>query len=142
MEGGGQEEIPVHGRAARLRPGRREDHRYQPAHREFPRQSRRPSIRLRARPQQDRVAGDSPISDDLALKGRRALVTGGTQGIGAAVGARLREFGAKVLTTARATPAKLADANLFVAAGIATAEGCATLADAVRHRLDGADIIL
>src|SRR5260221_627424 len=84
MEGGGQEEIPVHGRAARLRPGRRQDHRDQPAHREFPRQSRRPSIRLRARRQQDRVAGDSPISDDLALKGRRALVTGGTQGIGAA----------------------------------------------------------
>ena len=82
------------------------------------------------------------MSDDLALKGRRALVTGGTQGIGAAVVARLREFGAKVLTTARATPAKLADANLFVAADIATAEGCATVVDAVRDRLDGVDIIV
>src|SRR6266487_5538619 len=115
MEGGGQEEIPVHDRAARVHPERRQDHRYQPAHREFPGQSRRPSVRLRARRQQDRVAGDSSMSDDLALKGRRALVTGGTQGIGAAVVARLREFGARVLTTARATPAKLADANLFVA---------------------------
>jgi len=82
------------------------------------------------------------VSNDLALKGRRALVTGGTQGIGAAVVARLREFGAKVLTTARATPAKLADANLFVAADIATAEGCATVADAVRDRLDGVDIVV
>src|SRR5437867_32538 len=142
MEGGGQEEIPVHDRAARVRPERRQDHRHQSAHREFPRQSRRPSIRLRARRQQDRVAGDSSMSDDLAVKGRRALVTGGTQGIGAAVVARLREFGAKVLTTARATPAKLADAKLFVAADIATAEGCATVVDAVRDRLDGVDIIV
>src|SRR5258708_32517037 len=82
------------------------------------------------------------LSDDLELKGRRALVTGGTQGIGAAVVARLREFGAKVLTTARATPPKLADATLFVAADIATAEACATVADAVRDRLDGVDIIV
>jgi NAD(P)-dependent dehydrogenase (short-subunit alcohol dehydrogenase family) len=82
------------------------------------------------------------MSDDLELRGRRALVTGGTQGIGAAVVARLREFGARVLTTARATPAKLADANLFVAADIASAEGCATVVEAVRDRLDGVDIIV
>ena len=44
------------------------------------------------------------MSDNLELEGRRALVTGGTKGIGAAVAARLREAGATVLTTARARP--------------------------------------
>jgi len=55
------------------------------------------------------------MSDSLELNGRRALVTGGTRGIGQAVDAQLREAGVRVLTTARATPAKLPDADLFVA---------------------------
>jgi NAD(P)-dependent dehydrogenase (short-subunit alcohol dehydrogenase family) len=38
------------------------------------------------------------MSLDLELKGRRALVTGGTKGVGGAVAARLRELGVKVLT--------------------------------------------
>jgi NAD(P)-dependent dehydrogenase (short-subunit alcohol dehydrogenase family) len=82
------------------------------------------------------------MSDDLGLNGRRALVTGGTEGIGEAVVGRLREAGAKVITTARKTPAKLADANLFVAADVATAEGCAVVAGAVRDRLGGLDILV
>src|SRR5437867_8574936 len=82
------------------------------------------------------------MSDDLELTGRRALVTGGAQGIGQAVVAQLREAGVRVLTTPRATPAKLADADLFVAADVATAEGCAIVAQAVRDRLGGVDIIV
>ncbi len=82
------------------------------------------------------------MSNGLELNGRRALVTGGTQGIGAAVVARLREAGAKVLTTARTTPAELPDADLFVAADVATAAGCAVVVDAVRDRLGGVDIIV
>jgi NAD(P)-dependent dehydrogenase (short-subunit alcohol dehydrogenase family) len=78
----------------------------------------------------------------LELKGRRALVTGGTQGIGLAVVTRLREEGVKVLTTARTTPAERADPDLFVAADVATAEGCAIVADAVHERLGGVDIIV
>ncbi len=82
------------------------------------------------------------MSDGLELNGHRALVTGGTQGIGEAVVARLREAGAKVLTTARTIPAELPDPDLFVAADVATAEGCAIVADAVRDRLGGVDIIV
>src|SRR3979411_3309678 len=82
------------------------------------------------------------MGGDLELNGRRALVTGGTQGIGEAVVARLRVAGAKVLTTARKAPAELADANSFVAADVSTAEGCAIVADAVRDRLGGVDIIV
>ena len=74
--------------------------------------------------------------------GKHVLVTGGTKGIGAAVATRLREGGATVLTTARTKPSDLADANLFVASDITTAEGCATVADAVRDRLGGIDIIV
>jgi hypothetical protein len=79
---------------------------------------------------------------DLELNDRRALVTGGTQGIGLAVVTRLREEGVRVLTTARTTPAERPDPDLFVAADVATAEGCAIVADAVRERLGGVDIIV
>jgi len=82
------------------------------------------------------------MSDDLGLNGRRALVTGGTEGIGEAVVARLQEAGVKVLTTARKKPAELADSNVFVAADVATAEGCAIVADAVRNHVGGLDILV
>jgi NAD(P)-dependent dehydrogenase (short-subunit alcohol dehydrogenase family) len=57
--------------------------------------------------------------------GLRALVTGGTKGIGQAVATRLRENGATVLTTARTSPVDLAEADHFIAADVTTAEGCA-----------------
>lgn len=82
------------------------------------------------------------MSDNLELSGRRALVTGGTKGIGKAVVARLRAMDATVLTTARARPAADTGAGLFVAADITTAEGCAAIADAVRAQLGGIDIIV
>lgn len=74
--------------------------------------------------------------------GKRALVTGGTKGIGQAVVARLREGGATVFTTARECPDDLPDASLFMATDITTAEGCAAVADAVLKRLNGIDIIV
>lgn len=80
------------------------------------------------------------MSEGRELDGRRALVTGGTKGIGEAVVARLREAGAKVLTTARAQPDH--PDELFVAADITTSEGCAFVADAVRDRLGDVDIIV
>jgi NAD(P)-dependent dehydrogenase (short-subunit alcohol dehydrogenase family) len=82
------------------------------------------------------------MGDNLELDGRRALVTGGTKGIGAAVAARLHEAGASVLITARTRPGDLADAGLFVAADITTADGCAAVAEAVRGRLGGVDIVV
>ena len=81
----------------------------------------------------------SPMNDNLELNGRRALVTGASKGIGEAVAARLREAGATILTTARTRSDSAED--LFVASDITTAEGCAAVADAVRDRLGGVDII-
>ncbi|MEL7895421.1 SDR family oxidoreductase [Vreelandella neptunia] len=77
----------------------------------------------------------------LNLNGRRVLVTGGSKGVGAAAVALFREEGAQVLTTARTRPADLPD-ELFVVADLTTAEGCATVADAVNERLGGVDIIV
>ena len=82
------------------------------------------------------------MSDDPELAGQRALVTGGTTGIGEAVAARLREAGARVLITARTPPERPAPCVQFVAADVATAEGGATVADAVLKHLGGIDIIV
>jgi NAD(P)-dependent dehydrogenase (short-subunit alcohol dehydrogenase family) len=74
--------------------------------------------------------------------GKRALVTGGTKGIGQAVVTRLRDGGARVLATARRRPSDLADTDSFVETDITTAEGCAAVADAVLKRFGGIDIIV
>jgi len=81
------------------------------------------------------------MSGDLRLSGLRALVSGGTKGVGEAVVARLREAGVKVLTTARSR-GELSVDEMFVAADVTSAEGCKTIADAVRRRLGGVDIIV
>ncbi|EHA14855.1 SDR family oxidoreductase [Halomonas sp. HAL1] len=78
---------------------------------------------------------------NLNLNGRRVLITGGSKGVGAAAVALFREEGAQVLTTARTRPGDLPD-ELFVTADLTTAEGCATVADAVNDRLGGVDIIV
>lgn len=77
----------------------------------------------------------------LTLEGKRALITSGTRGAGAATVALFRELGVKVLTTARAKPGSLPD-DLFFPADLMTAEGCSALASAVRERLGGVDIIV
>ncbi len=77
----------------------------------------------------------------LTLEGRRALITSGTRGAGAATVALFRELGATVLTAARSRPPELPE-EMFVAADLTTAEGCAALAEAARERLGGVDIVV
>lgn len=48
----------------------------------------------------------------LTLQGRRALITGGTSGAGAATVALFKELGASILTTARKKPADFSGAAL------------------------------
>src|SRR5258708_32333872 len=62
-----------------------------------------------------------PISDSLA--GRRALVTGGSKGAGAAIAGRLTEAGGTLMTTARTMPGGYPDPGLFAAAHITTPGG-------------------
>jgi NAD(P)-dependent dehydrogenase (short-subunit alcohol dehydrogenase family) len=77
----------------------------------------------------------------LTLEGKRALITSGTRGAGAATVALFRELGAHVLTAARSRPDTLSEA-MFVAADLTTPEGCAALAAAVHERLGGVDIVV
>ncbi|WP_322515145.1 SDR family oxidoreductase [Rhodopseudomonas palustris] len=82
------------------------------------------------------------MSFDLELKGRRALVTGGTKGIGAAVVHSLVGAGVEVVTTARSAPVTAVDHVHYAPADLTTADGCARVAEAVRQRLGGVDIIV
>ena len=77
----------------------------------------------------------------LDLSGKRALITSGTRGAGAATMRMFRELGAQVLTTARSRPDDLPE-ELFVASDLTTAEGCSALAQAATQRLGEIDIVV
>src|SRR5713101_9538244 len=142
MEGGDKAEIPPYRHAAGSRPAAWQDRPDGHTHRRLSRQPPDPQLRFCTEGRENPLSGDSRMSDYLELQGKRALVTGGTKGIGEAVVAALREAGATVLTTARSRPGNLAHADQFITADVSTAEGCAAVADAVRDRLGGLDIIV
>lgn len=81
------------------------------------------------------------MSFDLELEGRRALVTGGTKGVGAAVVRALREARVDVVATARSVPSDQ-DGVHYVAADVTTAEGCARVAHETLAHLGGIDILV
>ncbi|WP_037860350.1 SDR family oxidoreductase [Streptomyces sp. NRRL S-340] len=77
------------------------------------------------------------------LAGRRALVTGGTRGIGAAVVRRLLDAGAQVLTTARSATGTAPQGAAFVQADVSTRAGAEALASAAGEVLGGVvDIVV
>jgi NAD(P)-dependent dehydrogenase (short-subunit alcohol dehydrogenase family) len=82
------------------------------------------------------------MSFDLELAHRRALVTGGTKGVGAAVVEVLRGAGAQVIATARSAPSRPIEGVRFLAADLSTAEGASTVAKSVLEQLGGIDILV
>lgn len=80
--------------------------------------------------------------DTDELTGKRALVTGGTGGIGAAIAARLTHAGATVFTTARSVSTTAQTNDLFIAADVSTPEGATQIASAALRRLGGVDILV
>ena len=82
------------------------------------------------------------MSFDLQLAHRRALVTGGTKGVGAAVLEVLRGAGAQVIATARSAPSRPIEGVRFLAADLSTAEGASTVAKSVLEQLGGIDILV
>jgi NAD(P)-dependent dehydrogenase (short-subunit alcohol dehydrogenase family) len=82
------------------------------------------------------------MSFDLGLEGWRALVTGGTKGVGAAVVQALVTAGVRVATTARTVPENGSEQIHHIAADLMTAQGCAQVAEEVLRKFGGIDIIV
>jgi NAD(P)-dependent dehydrogenase (short-subunit alcohol dehydrogenase family) len=76
------------------------------------------------------------------LAGKRALVTGGSRGIGAAVVRQLLDAGAEVLTTARSATSTVPEGAAFVEADVRTRAGAEALATAAQEMLGGVDILV
>ncbi len=76
------------------------------------------------------------------LAGKRALVTGGTRGIGAAIVRQFHDGSAKVLTTARSERSDTASGANFVKADVRTRAGVDALARAALAELGGVDILV
>jgi len=75
------------------------------------------------------------------LNGRRALVTGGTRGIGAAVARKLGEAGARVVVSARSR-GDYDGAAHFIQADLSTPDGPLVLATQALEYLGGIDILV
>jgi NAD(P)-dependent dehydrogenase (short-subunit alcohol dehydrogenase family) len=80
--------------------------------------------------------------DPHELSGKRALVTGGTKGIGESIVNRLRQAGATVLTTARSIPKDVRSSDLFIQADLSTRDGVQTVVKEVMARFDSVDILI
>jgi NAD(P)-dependent dehydrogenase (short-subunit alcohol dehydrogenase family) len=82
------------------------------------------------------------MSFNLELTGRRALVTGGTKGVGAAVVESLRDAGMTIVTTARSVPDTAPEGVIYIAADLMSADGCQVVTNTVLERLGGIDVVV
>ncbi|MFF5537978.1 oxidoreductase [Streptomyces cinerochromogenes] len=76
------------------------------------------------------------------LAGKRALVTGGSRGIGAAIVRQLLDAGAEVLTTARSATSTVPEGATFVEADVRTRAGAEALAAAALEVFGGVDVLV
>ena len=81
------------------------------------------------------------IDETTEFRGKRVLVTGGTQGIGEAIVNRLRQGGAQVITTARTVPRE-GQSDRFIQADVSTREGVDHVIRTTLDRLGGLDILI
>src|ERR1700753_2755769 len=74
--------------------------------------------------------------------GRRALVTGGSRGIGAAIAQRLLDGGAAVVTSARSATDDTPKGSVFIAADLRSEGGARQLVERAVQQLGGLDILV
>ena len=80
--------------------------------------------------------------DTTEFAGKRAIVTGGSRGIGAAIVARLLDGGATVVTTARNATDDTPKAATFIRGDISTLAGVQAFAAAALNELGGVDVVV
>lgn len=78
----------------------------------------------------------------IEFDGKRALVTGGTRGVGEAIVRRLVAGGATVATTARSPMPDGLSGSLFLQADLSTPEGVDNVIRHVLDQLNGLDILI
>ena len=76
------------------------------------------------------------------LAGKRALITGGSRGIGAAISAAMAAEGAQVLPVAVARPAELADNVIWHSADVSHQADVDEITQAVQEKLGGLDVLV
>ncbi len=74
--------------------------------------------------------------------GKRALVTGGTKGMGEAIVRLLAQRGATVISTARQAPANPVAGVRYLQADVATPDGVKTVVDDVERECGGLDLLV
>jgi NAD(P)-dependent dehydrogenase (short-subunit alcohol dehydrogenase family) len=80
--------------------------------------------------------------DRTEFDGKRALITGGTKGMGEAIVRRLAAGGATVATTARSPLPENQAPDVFIQADISTPEGVEKVISEVLDHLGGVDILV
>ncbi len=76
------------------------------------------------------------------FKGKKALVTGGSRGIGAATAQRLIDGGATVIVTARSRHEQTPAGATFIQADISTLAGANTISEETLNIFGGLDILV
>ncbi|MEQ8234046.1 MAG: SDR family oxidoreductase [Gammaproteobacteria bacterium] len=82
------------------------------------------------------------MSLELGLSGRRALVTGGTRGTGAAVVEMFRDAGAEVVAAARSAPPRRIAGVHYIAQDLTTAGGAQATCEYITRNIGGLDILV
>lgn len=85
---------------------------------------------------------ESKQTTNEVLKGKIALVTGGTKGIGKAIVKRLEQAGATVIVTARNHPDEQDATYTFIAADLSQAEEVSKVANFINERFGHVDILI